>query len=274
MTTEVIETQSNAVAGSPDSFIQHAINSNAPVETLERLLVLKERHEASEAKKAYIAAIGRFQSIKPRLTRTKEVSFGQGKTAYKFCPLPEIEKALSGPLSECGLTYRFENLSREGQFGIRLIITHEQGHSETTEMFAPADNSGNKNAIQGIGSTSSYLMRYTLIAGFGLTTADDDDDGQSASETPYFRLLSQSEYLRDPDVLDWLSGVKRALATDDLEEACDYMMHAPTGAIDALWIAPSKGGVFTTDERAKLKSDEMGKIRRERVERQQKAQSR
>ena len=36
---------------------------------------------------------------------------------------------------------------------------------------------GSKNAIQAIGSTVSYLCRYTLLCVTGLATSDPDDDG-------------------------------------------------------------------------------------------------
>jgi hypothetical protein len=39
------------------------------------------------------------------------------------------------------------------------------------------DNSGAKNDIQQKGSTHTYLQRYTLIGVLGLSTSDDDKDG-------------------------------------------------------------------------------------------------
>src|SRR5690606_5500273 len=44
------------------------------------------------------------------------------------------------------------------------------------------DSSGSKNAIQAIGSTLTYLQRYTLIQALGLA-ASDDDDGQTHGKT-------------------------------------------------------------------------------------------
>ena len=61
-------------------------------------------------------------------------------------------------------------------------ITHELGHSEETSLSAPADSSGSKNAIQAIGSTITYLQRYTLLALTGLATHEQDDDAQAVSE--------------------------------------------------------------------------------------------
>lgn len=259
--------QSNVtvLSQSPDSFIVQAIQSNAPVETLEKLMMLKERYDASEAKKAYIQAMQKFQTVKPELKRTSNVKFStsKGTTEYNFCSLSDIEKALKVPLSECGLTYRFENTSNEGAFGVRCIVTHIQGHSECTEMSAPADSSGNKNAIQAIGSTSSYLMRYTLIAAFALTTADDDDDGASNSELPLKRLIDQSKILHNLDTLRAVVGLKEALAEEEYSSAAMYMHHLGQDVISALWIAPTKGGIFTTEEIARIKCDECAAKRSE-----------
>lgn len=259
--------QSNVtvLSQSPDSFIVQAIQNNAPVETLEKLMLLKERYEAGEAKKAYIQAMQNFQTVKPDLKRTSEVKFStsKGTTEYKFCSLSDIEKALKGPLSECGLTYRFENTNTDGTFGVRCIVTHVQGHSECTEMAAPADTSGNKNAIQAIGSTSTYLMRYTLIAAFALTTADEDDDGASNSELPLIRLISQSQALHNLDTLRAVVSLKEALAEEEYSSAAMYLHHLGQEVVSALWIAPTKGGIFTTEEIARIKSNECAAKRTE-----------
>ena len=56
------------------------------------------------------------------------------------------------------------------------------GHSESTTLEAAADQSGGKNAIQAIGSTVTYLERYTLLALTGLATHEDDDGAGSEAE--------------------------------------------------------------------------------------------
>ena len=49
-------------------------------------------------------------------------------------------------------------------------------------MTALADKTGSKNAVQAIGSTVTYLQRYTLIGALGITTADDDMDARINNE--------------------------------------------------------------------------------------------
>jgi len=261
----------NAVAVKPDTslaeirgpyaLIEAAVAGNAPVDTLERLLALQERYEATQAKKAWVAAMQQFQSIKPELPRSQAVSFGGGKTAYNFCPLPEIDKRLREPLEECGLSYRFENDDKldTGDIGVRCIVTHAEGHSESAVQYAKADASGNKNAVQAMASTRTYLMRYTLIAAFALTTADDDDDGKSGGDMPYEMLLRHNEVVRAN--MEVILCIKQALAENDYQEVAMYFDGMQEDARNALWIAPTRGGIFTTAERAAIKSNEFNTAR-------------
>ena len=49
----------------PQSLLTIAIQNGANVEQLEKLLLLKERWDAAQAKKSFLAAISRFQSQIP-----------------------------------------------------------------------------------------------------------------------------------------------------------------------------------------------------------------
>ena len=236
------------VIQSPDTFIAQAIEQGSDVAVLSGLFDLKERWERAEAKKAFDAAMAQFQEIKPDLRKASQVKFKTkaGTTEYNFCSLPAMEAALKEPLKECGLTYRWESVRDDGRDGQRCVITHIQGHSESNEMFAPADTSGNKNDIQAVGSTATYLHRYTLVGALGLTTADVDDDGLSAGDTPYYRLLAHNEALREH--IHAISAVKLAMATGDYTYAVECMYSLDHSVHEDLWIAPSKGGIFTTEE--------------------------
>ena len=247
--------------GTPYALLESAVANNATVETLEKLMALNERHEANQAKKAFYQAMQEFQRIKPDLPRSQQVSFGGGKTAYNFCPLSEIDKRLREPLEQCSLSYRFETLTEGDKYGVRCIVSHVAGHSEGTAMFAPADGSGNKNSIQGIGSTTTYLQRYTLISAFGLTTADEDNDGAANSDLPYARVLQQNELLRDANILRAVLDMKDSLANQDYETVVGYLAAMPEQTKSSLWLAPTKGGIFTTAEIAQMKSNEYAAAR-------------
>ncbi len=92
-------------------------------------------------------------------------------------------------------------------------ITHELGHSESTSLTANPDISGSKNAIQAIGSTISYLERYTVLALTGLATKDMDDDGVSSAQQEFIlpeqaKLLTDIIFSRSIDSVKFLEWMK------------------------------------------------------------------
>ena len=154
----------------PDNYIAMAIEKGADIDQLEKLMNLKERYDAGEAKSAFFGALSEFQSKVPVIEKTKA---GHN---YKYATLGAITSQIRDILKDCGLTYRFEQ-SHENGITVTCVITHIQGHSERTTMTAQADKTGSKNEVQAIGSTVTYLQRYTLIGALGISTADSDTDG-------------------------------------------------------------------------------------------------
>lgn len=182
--TLVAKEESLPAQGTPDALLAMAVNQNLDIDKLKQLMDMKREWEDRLAKKAFFAALASFQFKCPVIEKNKNISFGEGrKTNYNFAPLGEIEKQIKGPMQECGLTKRWEiNNSDPAKILVTCIITHVDGHSESCPMDGPKDTSGSKNEIQARASTITYLERYTLLAALGLSTADEDDDGQSTGD--------------------------------------------------------------------------------------------
>lgn len=170
-----------ASAVAPADLISKAIEGKADLDKLEKLLTLQERFQANEAKKAYNKAMALFKEKPPKIDKDKTVSFGVGKTSYNHASLANVTEKINTELSKYGLSASW-NTKQNGQIIVTCRITHELGHSEETSLSAPADTSGSKNAIQAIGSTITYLERYTLLALTGLATYDQDDDATGVVE--------------------------------------------------------------------------------------------
>lgn len=209
-----------------DSMLQLAITQGMPVESLKELVGLRNDELKRLAKASFVRAMAKFQSIVPAIHKDKTVSFGQGasKTSYKHARLYKIAEAIKGAMQECDLSYRWEiEDKQEGSIAVitvTCILTHAEGHSESTKMSGAPDGSGSKNDIQKRGSTITYLQRYTLIGALGLTTADDDVDGQQDDEV---ETISESQYtqlhailsdanLPAEDIARWLDKAAAAVA--------------------------------------------------------------
>lgn len=172
-----LKTQDSNVAAiaTPATLLQMAVEQNADIDKLEKLMNLQDRWMASQNRQEFFEAFTKFQSRVPALTKSK-----QGHN-YKYAPLSDIAEQIKSTMFECGLSYRFEQKQYEnGSIEITCIVSHVSGHCERNTMVSVADTSGSKNGIQAIGSAVSYLQRYTLIGALGIATADEDMDGRLA----------------------------------------------------------------------------------------------
>jgi ERF superfamily len=168
---------------------QIALNPDADVEKLERMMAMYERLKAKEAELAYNAAKGRIlkklASIKIVKNRSVLHEFEQGKPqkgayeAFKYAPLEEIDKHLRPPLAEEDMDLSYSDEPREdGGIVIRGRLKHlPGGHYEDSFMPAPLDTTGGKSNVQAVGSTNSYLRRYVACNIFNIVVVGDDDDG-------------------------------------------------------------------------------------------------
>lgn len=178
----MIRTETNT----PGNLISQALALKLPIETLERLMVMQEKHDANLAKAAYYENLSLLQSEMPDFKRTKKVKYTSkdsgAVTEYNYTPLGDMIKALRPLLKKRGFSYQFKfTTTQNGLIKCDCISTHKAGHQEITSMEAVRDESGKKNNIQSIGSTRTYLQRYTLKAAFGIGSDEDDNDGRSAA---------------------------------------------------------------------------------------------
>lgn len=167
----------------PVELLRIAVTQNANIDQLTKLMDLQERWERRTAKRAYDAAMKAFKAESPRISKNSRVNFTspKGTTDYRHATLDHVCDAVIGGLSKHGISHRWK-VDQDGEWiKVTCILTHELGHAEETTLRGCADNTGNKNSIQAVGSTVTYLQRYTLLAATGLATSDSDDDGRGAA---------------------------------------------------------------------------------------------
>lgn len=207
-TQELATTEGRA----PADMIRLAVMQGADLDKLRQAMELHERWEANEARKAYNQAMAAFKANPPKIKKDKKVKYGGGEKAvgYSHASLGNVTEKINTELSKYGLSASWST-KQNGNISVTCRITHKLGHSEETTLSAAADTSGAKNSIQAIGSTITYLERYTLLGLCGLATFDQDDDGCAAVTA----FISEKQM---GNILD-LIAEKEA----DTERFCKYM---------------------------------------------------
>lgn len=150
-------------------------------ERVTQTLDFYERMDKLQGKKEFDAAIADAKAEFEPIIKRRVVERGGTAGSYKHEDLADIDGAVRPAMSKYGLNYRYRASSNPNEpIRVTCVITHRQGYSEETTLSAGADSSGGKNTIQAIGSTVTYLQRYTLRLALGLAAARDDDGRASA----------------------------------------------------------------------------------------------
>lgn len=74
-------------------------------------------------------------------------------------------------------------------------------------------------------------------------------------------ILKHNDVVREN--IDSIHFIKEYIKTGDVAGVAQIWLELSNETKEALWVAPTKGGVFTTEERAFLKSDEFAQARKE-----------
>ncbi len=165
----------------PMAMLDAALERGADPATLDKLLDLHERLEHSRARRAFEVSMAAARAEIPPIKRNRRAAaVGGTRRGYRHEDLGEIARTINPILARQGLSYRFRTSSVPNEpVSVTCIVSHHMGHYEENSLQGPRDDSGDKNGIQAIGSTITYLQRYTLKAALGLAAAHDDDGASS-----------------------------------------------------------------------------------------------
>lgn len=221
----------------PMAMLDRAVTQGASIETLEKLMALQERWDANQARKAFDEAMAAAKAEIPVIGKNRLVDF-TGKTGvrtnYRHEDLAGIARIVDPILAKHGLSYRYRTSSLPNEpVTVTCIVSHRDGHSQENTLTAGRDESGNKNSIQAIGSTVTYLQRYTLKAALGLAASADDDGRASAEETSNVISDEQAETIRGL-LADTKSDVTRFLKWAGAESITDILASKFNDAVSML----------------------------------------
>lgn len=180
-----------ATTGGPDygALMQAAIaQGESGVQALERIVQLQERIMDREAKAAFLRAMTKAKGEFPRIEKNVPGQHGATRkgtrTTGMYAPLDTITAAIDPVCAANGLSYTFDRTKIDNDPFVLCIVRHVDGHEQSAKFPAFVDEGRGRSKIQGIASGETYAKRYALIAAFGLTMCDPDDDAKRASEPP------------------------------------------------------------------------------------------
>lgn len=201
------------------------------VATIKEMLAIGREMEADQARRAFDAALSAAKAEIPPILKNRTVDFTspKGRTHYRHEDLGEIARTVDPILARHGLSYRFRTEQENGAVKVTCIVAHRDGHAEENALSGSRDETGNKNSIQQVGSTITYLQRYTLKAALGLAATDDDDGASAAPTAPTGTInAKQMEDLRE--LIDRSNtDIEKFCATYQIEALADF----PVSALEA-----------------------------------------
>jgi hypothetical protein len=176
----LVPAQTEEVSG----LVRLALEKGHPVEVLERLVALQERVTDRDARMAYIQALSRFREECPQPQKNRENSQfqvtrnGTKKTA-RYSSLDEIERVTRPVAARHGLTWTWDTRMDGELMHVSCKVRHIDGHEDSATVSLPVESKAGASPQQKFAITQTYGMRYSLIAALGITSTDDDTDGNA-----------------------------------------------------------------------------------------------
>jgi len=197
-------------AKTPMDLLQLAIEREGSIDVIERLAKLQLEMADREDRIAFRSAMTKFKNEMPRIIRSRVISNKEGNEKYKAVALEDVAEPVMKALLRHHITYRYKtDVLQDGKMvkvtcflALEGTAYEEQGST----LAAPPDTSGGKDALKAVGSTTSYLEKYTLMASVGLHVFGSDPEAVTPSEA------------------------LRTMAPDELQDCLDAIKNAPNPA--------------------------------------------
>lgn len=215
----------------PNDMLSIAVQRGATVEELDRLITLVERMRGIEAHQAFTRAMVQFKQNPPTIQKTRTASVNSTRAdakdknySYKYANLADVCNGIIVQLAGLGISHDHAFQQDGTAITVKCTLTHELGHTKSAQLTAHLDTSGGKNSLQGLGSATSYLERYTLLGVCGLALDDEQDDDGAAGITQDERaeLRTEARQLRQRHSASDLAAGKQGKPGEQLlQEARD-----------------------------------------------------
>lgn len=190
--------------------VKLALNSDIDIGKLEKLIEVQDHFDQNQAKKEFYKAFSEFKKNPLTITKDSTVDFTspKGRTLYRHASLGNIMSVVGPLLSSEGLALSWIPVQDGKGISVTAVLSHTLGFSISATLFAPPDTTGNKSGLQALGSTVTYLSRYTCVSLLGLAMTNDDDGGNGCKPPEEKKKPPYSEEAFEKNFKAWETGIK------------------------------------------------------------------
>lgn len=254
--SELVEAKQNAML----SIIEKvAMDPNANVDKMEKMLDMQERIFDKNAEIEFNKSMVECQKNMPIvLARGWNSQTSSLYVKYEHL-IQDIKPTYTG--HGFSLSFGEAPCNTEGSITVTCDVMHLGGHTRNYSSTLPIDSCGikgtvNKTGIHATSSAYTYAKRYLATMIFNIAIADHDDDAIQAGGITVESLLEYLGDLRNNFASVSAMKIGLMLGTEEgLTEASNALWELTGEERKSICRAPSKGGIFTTDEREIMSTD-------------------
>lgn len=195
---EAVVVRAPAPPSEVDQILRLAIDKGVPVDTIERLVALKERAEERFAAAEFNQALTAFQSECGPILKSSTANVttaGGGSYQYRYAELDQIDRVTRPLLTKHGLSYTWDSDMENDRLICTCILRHIAGHSQSAKFVSPTDSKSSMSSQQRYGAALTFAKRQSLIQVLGLTTTEHDTDGASDQRVTEEQIHTIEEWL-------------------------------------------------------------------------------
>lgn len=199
-TSTALEFRRPVAAITPMEMLQEEFRKAPTIELAQQIVdlqkaafeneVARQRFEWEAQSRADIVAFGnamaKFKDNVPVIIRNRPIVDKEGNKKYDAVALEDVAGPIMKALSALRITYRFKTTDlpdNRTRVTCYLRLEGTAYEEEGSSLAAPVDTSGGKDMLKGVGSTVSYLEKYTLLASCGVHVHGADPEATEVGVT-------------------------------------------------------------------------------------------
>jgi hypothetical protein len=250
----------------PQALLIQAIDKNLPIESMERLLAMRDKMKAEWAKEQFFVALSGFQSECPIIEKTREVRSKDKVTGedkglrYAYAAIEDLVEPVRTLFFKWGLSWTSKPTQTREEVTANIYLHHKDGHEEITSFSVPIDLDAYMSDPQKVAAALTFATRYAFKSATGIQTKGEDNDAQQEDEP---RRKATIHPPREKDAAVPVAHEEHKPLTD-LEKVAKYMTATETDpatkAVVRLFSENEEIDYIHEAQQAAGKPDEMKKI--------------